>query len=444
MRRAPWVKTERVVRGQRGELVGRGHERQARDVGDLARHPVAELGVRVEPGADGRPPGGQLVEPGERQLNPLDVRRQLGHVPGELLPEGQRHGVHEMGAPDFGDVLELHGPGLQRVAEGGHRAEQPEHDLLGHRDVHGGREGVVRRLRHVDVVVGMDGLLGAHDPAAELDGPVGDDLVGVHVGLRAAARLPDAQRELVVEVALGHLARRLLDEAGQGLVQLAEVAVDRGRRALEDPEGPDQRLGHRLDADVEVVQGALGLGAPVAVGGDLDLPHAVAFDTGVRHGRQLRTGAAGPPLAGLAPRGRTHRSGAASPSSSRMAASRVGTPSLRRMDETWLRTVVGETNRRSRDLGGAGPLAHELEHVPLAAGEPGRLAVGHGDPAVLAVTELVDQPGHEGPGQRGLPGQDALERVADGGLVQALEQIARTRRPAARRRGPRPGARRSA
>ena len=320
---------------------------------------------------------------------------------------------------------------MQRVAQRGDRTEQPEHDLLGHRDVHGGREGVVGGLRHVDVVVGMDGLLGAHDPAAELDGPVGDDLVGVHVGLRAAARLPDAQRELVVEIALGHLARRLLNEAGQRLVQLAEVAVDRGRGALEDPESPDQRLGHRLDADVEVVQGALGLGAPVAVGGDLDLPHAVAFDAGVRHGRQLRTGAAAPPASA----GGARDSRAQSPLGCHVTVEQPdgGLPGRHAQLAQNGRHVAADRGRRDEqplgDFGRAGALAHQLEHVPLAPGEPGRLPVGHGDPPVLAVTEFVDQAGHEGPGKHGLPGQHALQRVADGGLVQALEQIPRRAGP---------------
>ena len=76
------------------------------------------------------------------------------------------------------------------------------------------------------------------------------------------------------------------------VVELAQVAVDRGRGSLQDPEAPDERLGHRLGADVEVVQRALGLRPPVAVGGDLDLPHAVAFDPGAGHERQLRTAAA--------------------------------------------------------------------------------------------------------------------------------------------------------
>ena len=76
-------------------------------------------------------------------------------------------------------------------------------------DVHGSRKGVVRRLRHVDVVVGMHGLLGADVAAGELDGPVRDDLVDVHVGLRAAAGLPDVEREMVAELAGDHFVGRV-------------------------------------------------------------------------------------------------------------------------------------------------------------------------------------------------------------------------------------------
>ena len=37
---------------------------------------------------------------------------------------------------------------------------------------------------------------------------------------------------------------------------VTQVTVDLGRGTLEDPEGPDDREGHRLIADVEVVQRA--------------------------------------------------------------------------------------------------------------------------------------------------------------------------------------------
>src|SRR5437868_5460001 len=78
--------------------------------------------------------------------------------------------------------------------------------------VHHGGEGVVGRLTVVDVVVGVDRLPGADRAAGELDGAVGDDLVGVHVGLRATAGLEHHQRELPVELAVDHLLRRSDDQ----------------------------------------------------------------------------------------------------------------------------------------------------------------------------------------------------------------------------------------
>ena len=67
-------------------------------------------------------------------------------------------------------------------------------------------------------------------------------------------------------------ARRLLDEDGQLVTELAQVAVHLGRGTLEDAEGPDDRRGHRLAADVEMVQRARRLGAPVAVRRDRCCP----------------------------------------------------------------------------------------------------------------------------------------------------------------------------
>ena len=68
------------------------------------------------------------------------------------------------------------------------------------RDVHGGWKGVVGRLRSVDVVVGVNGGFGAQFPAGKFDRTVGDDLVGVHVGLRTASCLPHAKGKVVVEM----------------------------------------------------------------------------------------------------------------------------------------------------------------------------------------------------------------------------------------------------
>ena len=60
-------------------------------------------------------------------------------------------------------------------------------DLHGGGDVHGGGVGVVAALRLIHVIVGMDRGLAAQLSAQQLDGSVGDDLVGVHVGLGPGA-----------------------------------------------------------------------------------------------------------------------------------------------------------------------------------------------------------------------------------------------------------------
>ena len=86
----------------------------------------------------------------------------------------------------------------ERVPELADRRQQAVHGHRGGRDVHRGRKRVVGRLRHVDVVVRMNRLFAAETSAADFDGAVGDDLVGVHVGLRAAAGLPDFQGEMLV------------------------------------------------------------------------------------------------------------------------------------------------------------------------------------------------------------------------------------------------------
>ena len=52
---------ERVVRGERLELVRRGDERVARQLRELRRRPRRELGVGVEAGADRGAAEGQLA-----------------------------------------------------------------------------------------------------------------------------------------------------------------------------------------------------------------------------------------------------------------------------------------------------------------------------------------------------------------------------------------------
>ena len=62
--------------------------------------------------------------------------------------------------------------------------------------------------------------------------------------LRAGARLPHDERELVVELALDHLVGGLRDQIDLLGRELAELAVGQRGRLLQEAQGPDHRRPH--------------------------------------------------------------------------------------------------------------------------------------------------------------------------------------------------------
>ncbi len=188
--------------------------------------------MAVEPGPHRGAPEGEFVQIGQRLANPGDVLVHLLDVARKLLPEGERHRIHHVGPADLDDVGELGGLGRQDVTQVFEGRQEVVDDLLGGRDVHGGREGVVGRLAEIDVVVGVDGVLRPERAAGQLDGAVGDHLVGVHVGLGAAAGLPHHQREVVVEGAVRHLAGGANDQVRPCFGQQPEALRWCGRQRV--------------------------------------------------------------------------------------------------------------------------------------------------------------------------------------------------------------------
>ena len=189
-----------------------------------------------------------------------------------------------MRAPDLDDARPRVALVVQNVAQLLQGGEQPVNDLLGTSDVHCRRVGVVRRLRHVDVVVRMHGFLRALLTAERLDGAVRNHLVGIHVRLRARTRLPDDERKMIVELTLDDVLRRFNDRVAELFVELAQSHVGFGRGALDDAEGAHDRCRLPLPTDLEIAEAALGLRAPIAVGGDFDGSERVGFRAGFVHG----------------------------------------------------------------------------------------------------------------------------------------------------------------
>jgi hypothetical protein len=250
-----------VVGGKSLELVGCGNELGAGHLGDFLSNALSEALEAVETSADGGTTLGQHAQARKGRLDTLNAVLKLSNVAGELLAKGQGSGILQVGAADLDDLLEGLALGLEGVLEGDQGRQERLLKVQNSGNVHDSREGVVGRGAHVDVVVGVDGLLASHGAAKNLNGAVGDDLVGVHVGLSAGSSLPDDQREVVNQLERGNLLGGLLDSLAQLGVYNSQrisvsssfapssriqptksiVHVDSGSSALENTKGSDQR-----------------------------------------------------------------------------------------------------------------------------------------------------------------------------------------------------------
>lgn len=193
-----------IARGQRLEFVGSTHQRQARLLRQGGRHGIGKTGWRVQAGADGSAPQCQLAQMGQGGSNVALPLFQLGNPTGELLPQGERGGILQVGAANLDDVVEGVGLAGQRRAQGDQGGQQLQGNGSDGRQVHGAREDIIARLAEVDLIVGMDETALPPRTAEKFAGPVGQHLVDIHVGLGARACLPDAQWKLLLMQAAQH------------------------------------------------------------------------------------------------------------------------------------------------------------------------------------------------------------------------------------------------
>src|SRR5207245_7306464 len=101
--------------------------------------------------------------------DPRESRVELRDVAREFLAQGERYRVLQMRATDLHDVVELSRLDGERLSQRAHARHEPPGELERRGHVHRRRERVVGRLGHVDVVVGMDGALGAELAATRLE-----------------------------------------------------------------------------------------------------------------------------------------------------------------------------------------------------------------------------------------------------------------------------------
>ena len=242
--------------------------------------------MRIQPRAHRRPADSQIVKPVQRLVQPFDVAIEQTGPAAEFLSKGQWDGILQMGAANLHDIFKFLRLGCDRIAHRLDRRNQRVLHPLRRSNVHCRWKGVVRRLRHVDVIVRMYRLLRSHFAARNLNRTIRDDLVHVHVGLRAAAGLPNAQRKLVIQLTGNDFVGSFDDELGLVGREFAQVLIHQRAGLLERAKGANQLRRHGVAPNIEMQQRAFGLRPPVNMRRDLNLPHAVGFGAGLSMGRR--------------------------------------------------------------------------------------------------------------------------------------------------------------
>ena len=117
----------------------------------------------------------------------------------------------------------------------------------------------------------------------ELQRPVGDHFVGVHVGRGAGAALHHVDHELLPEFPGAQFLAGPDDGAGDRGVEQPQFEVGHGGALLDIGQSPDQlrKEAEPHAADVEVLHGAHGLHAEIILRRDVHFAQQIVFTTGL-------------------------------------------------------------------------------------------------------------------------------------------------------------------
>ena len=176
------------------------HHRHAADFGEERHHQLGIAGRRVDAGADG---GGAEVDlsisealrAGAASSSPIITAKAENSWP-SVIGTASCSCVR----PIFSTLLNSSAL-RSKAPRSSAIASISSPDAEPRRDPQRRRIDVVRALRRVDVIVRVQHVVAALLVAEVLERPVGDDLVGVHVGRRAGAALDHVDDELVVQLA---------------------------------------------------------------------------------------------------------------------------------------------------------------------------------------------------------------------------------------------------
>ena len=129
------------------------------------------------------------------------------------------------------------------------------------------------------MIVGIDQRVVALFAPQQLNGPVGNDLVGVHVQAGARPALDGVHDEFLMELALGDLLAGTHNSIGYPFVQQADLIVGNSGGFFDLCDGIDDLRMHRQAGNMEIFGRPQGLNPVIDVLGQSALPNGVVLGT---------------------------------------------------------------------------------------------------------------------------------------------------------------------
>lgn len=200
-----------IMSSQDFKFVGSSLELGSGKLGDLSSNFHVEALECVQASPDSGTTLGEKTEVRKGVLNALNIAVELGNITRKFLTEGKGRSILQVGTTNLDNVVESLNLGLESVTQALQRRKQSALELKDGGNVHNSGERIVGRSGHVDMVVRVNGLLATLLSSKNLNSAVRDDLVGVHVGLGAGTGLPDNEREVIEELAVGNFSGSLLN-----------------------------------------------------------------------------------------------------------------------------------------------------------------------------------------------------------------------------------------
>ena len=137
--------------------------------------------IGIEPCTYGSTADTQLKQGIARLFDALSAQLYHAGITAELLPQPHRNGILKMRPPGLDDAVEFHRFPSQYTGQHDHGRKKTVLDFRVRRDMHRNVNSVIRRLAHIDMIVGMHQVILAELSAENLRSPIGQDLVDIHI-----------------------------------------------------------------------------------------------------------------------------------------------------------------------------------------------------------------------------------------------------------------------